>query len=104
MPRKSRLININITFRNTDATEALKTYAENKTRKCLQKFAQHDTEAHVVLRVEKNRQIAEVSFLANGANIVAKEESEDLYSAIDLLVDTLTHQLRKHKERLTARH
>jgi len=104
MPRKSKLIKIKITFRNTEATEALRDYACQKIKKCLHKFVQHDTEAHVVLRVEKNRQIAEVSFLANGTNIVGREESDDLYTALDLLTDSLAQQLRKHKEKLTQRH
>jgi putative sigma-54 modulation protein len=104
MAQKSRIINIGITFRNMEATDALRNYANDKLKKCLTKFAQHDLEAHVVLRVEKNRQIAEVSFLANGNNIVGKEESDDLYTAIDLLVGSLTQQLRKHKEKLTNRH
>ena len=104
MPAKSKIIKINITFRNTEATEALSSYADEKIRKCLTKFAQADTEAHVVLRVEKNRQIAEVTFNANGASISGSEESNDLYAAIDLLADSLTQQLRKHKEKLTDRH
>lgn len=103
MPRKSRIINVNITFRNTEATEALTNYVLQKTKKCLRKFVQHDTEAHVVLRVERKRQIAEISFLANGVNIAGKEESGDLYTAIDLLIDSLAQQLRKHKDKLTKR-
>lgn len=104
MPPTSKIVNINITFRNTDATEAISNYVHEKIGKCISKFAQADTEAHVTLRVEKNRQMAEVSFNANGTNITGSEESSDLYAAIDLLVDNLTQQLRKHKEKLMERH
>ena len=104
MPSHTKVINTKITFRNTEATEALRTYAREKIEKCLHKFAQRNTEAHIVLQVEKNRQIAEISCSANGNSIVAKEESNDLYTAIDMLVASLTQQLRKHKEKLTQRH
>ncbi len=104
MPANDKIININITFRNTEPTEALTKYANDKISRCLGKFAHSDTEAHVVLRVEKNRQIAEISFRADGADFSASEESADLYSAIDLLVDSLAQQLRKHKERMTEKH
>ena len=104
MSENSHVINVNITFRNTDATDALKTYASEKFKGCLKKFVHHDTEAHVVLKVEKNRQIAEINFHTDGADFNAKEESGDLYSSIDTLVDSLTHQLRKHKDKITNHH
>lgn len=97
-------INIHITFRNTQATEAIKKHAEDKLEHCLQKFVHHDTEAHVVLSVEKNRQIAEINFRRDGADFHCKEESGDLYGSIDMLCDSLSKQLRKHKERITSHH
>jgi len=99
-----KLINVNITFRNTDATEALKSYATDKIGHCLSKFAHHPTEAHVVLRVEKNRQIAEVSLRSDGHDFAGREESEDLYASIDKLTDALAQQLRRHKDRITSHH
>lgn len=104
MSENTHVINVNITFRNTDATDALKNYASDKIKNCLKKFVHHDTEAHVVLKVEKNRQIAEITCHADGADFIAKEESSDLYSSIDTLVDVLTQQLRKHKDKLTKHH
>jgi putative sigma-54 modulation protein len=104
MPDSNRLYNIHITFRNTEATEALKSYATDKINHTLQKFVKQDTEAHVVLKVEKNRQIAEVQFHADGSDFIVVEESEDLYASIDKLIDSLSTQLRKHKEKLTKHH
>ena len=104
MATNASLINLNITFRNVEATDALKTYANEKVTNCLQKFIQSHTEAHLVLRVEKNRQVADISCHANGADLIAEAESGDLYSAIDMMVDTLTQQLRKHKEKLVKKH
>lgn len=104
MSTKGKIVNVHLTFRNTEATEALKAYATEKVTNCLQKFAHQDIEAHMVLRVEKNRQIAEVTFNCDGITLNGKEEKGDLYAAIDALVDSLTQQLRKHKEKLTAKH
>jgi len=104
MTQKTKIINVNITFRHTEATDALRTYATDKITNCLQKFAHQDTDAHLVLSVEKNRQIAEVTAHVDGSTLNAKEESDKLYTAIDTLVDTLSQQLRKKKEKLTAHH
>ncbi len=104
MSNTDRIVHVNLTFRNTEATEALKTYATEKVSHCVQKFVHQDIEAHVVLLVEKNRQIAEVTFNADGVTFNGKEERADLYSAIDALVDTMSHQLRRHKEKLTSKH
>jgi putative sigma-54 modulation protein len=99
-----RSVHVNITFRNTGSTEPLKEYATEKLTNCIKKFAHQDTEAHLVLSVEKNRQIAEVSFHMDGADFAGKEESSDLYVSIDSLTSSLGKQLRKHKERLTKHH
>jgi putative sigma-54 modulation protein len=104
MTDSSRVINVSITFLNLDATDALKKYTTDKVKHCVQKFAHQDTEAHVVLKVEKTRQIAEISMHLSGHDFVVKEESEDLYASIDKLTDSLSHQLRKHKEKVTSHH
>lgn len=104
MTDQQRIVNVNITFKNTDATDALKNYATDKITGCLHKFLHQDTEVYVVLRVEKKRQIAEITLNCFGTNIKNSEESDDLYKSIDLLVDSLTNQLRRQKERLTKRH
>ena len=104
MPATSKNVTVNITFRNTEGTDPLKAYVTEKISHCLQKFVHQDTEAHVVLCVEKNTQIAEVSFNALGTKFNGKEESRDLYASIDAVVKSLSGQLRKHKEKLTAHH
>lgn len=104
MTGNGKAVNVSITFRNTEATDPLKSYASEKIRNCVQKFCHQDTEAHVVLSVEKNRHIAEASFHTDGADFVGREESDDLYASIDSLADSLSTQLRKHKERLKSHH
>lgn len=102
MNESTRLINVGVTFLNIEATDALKQYAIEKVRNVVQKFVQQDSEAHVVLKVERNRQIAELSMHLSGGSIVVKEENDDLYVSIDRMVDSLTQQLRKHKEKATS--
>jgi len=104
MGNMSRIINVNLTFRNTEATDALKSYVNDKISTCLKKLVHQDTEASVILQVEKRRQIAEISFNADGANFKAAETSDDMYKSIDNLVSSVTEQLRRHKERITQHH
>lgn len=104
MGDSSKSVHVNIAFLNLDATDAIKQYATDKVTHCVKKFAHQDTEAHMVLKVEKTRQIAEISMHLSGADFIVKEESGDLYASIDMLTDSLTQQLRKHKEKVTSHH
>ncbi len=66
----------------------------------LKKFLEGFTEANVVLSVEKFRHIAEVTIMANGTKIVGQEETNDMYSAIDLVADKLEKQVKRHREKI----
>jgi putative sigma-54 modulation protein len=104
MSESSKVVHVNIAFLNVEATDAIKQYATEKVAHCVRKFAHHDTEAHVVLKVEKSRQIAELSMHLSGHDFIVKEESADLYASIDMLTASLSNQLRKHKEKVTSHH
>jgi len=104
MSESKKAVHVNIAFLNIDSTDALKQYATDKVSNCVRKFAHHDTEAHIVLKVEKARQIAEITMHLSGHDFFAKEESQSLYASIDMLTDSLTNQLRKHKEKTTSHH
>lgn len=84
-----------VTFRNTKPTEGLRQHAVDKVDR-IRKFIRRPIEAHVILSVVKHRQIAEVLVKANHLNLTAKEETADLYSAIDLAVSKLERQAKKH--------
>jgi putative sigma-54 modulation protein len=93
-------VKVAVTFRHTEPTDALKQYAEEKMRR-LGKYFSQSLEARVVLSVEsKERQTAEVELHAHGAMLHGKEQTEDLYSAIDLVTDNLKRQLRKQKDKI----
>ena len=97
-------VSLRITFRNTTATDAIKQYAHDKITHSIQKLIHQDVDAHLVLAVEKTQHKAELTFHADGADFIANANSEDLYATIDRLVDTITTQLRKHKEKITNHH
>jgi putative sigma-54 modulation protein len=85
-------MNINITFRHVEATEALKTYAQDKVSK-LQKFLRQPMEGRVTLSIEKHEQVAEVRISAGSEHYEAHERSSDLYAAIDKVIDKLERQI-----------
>ena len=90
---------VTVTFRHMDATEGLRKYTEEKVGR-VKKYLDRPIEANVVLSVEKHRHIAEVSLIADRAIINSKEETDNMYSSIDLVMNKIESQLRKHKERL----
>ena len=61
------------------------------------------TDVQVTLSVEKQRQIAEATIHISGADIHGTAEQDDMYAAIDLLVDKLDRQILKHKEKQVER-
>jgi putative sigma-54 modulation protein len=97
------MMRIKLSFRNTEPTDPQKLYAEDKLAR-VKKYLEEPIEAHVVLRVEKFRHIAEVSIDASGFRLNGAEQTDDMYSSIDLLVDSLeTQAARKGKERVSRR-
>lgn len=92
---------ITITARGLELTPALRRYAERKLQK-LKKYLNHITKAHVILSIEKHRQIAEVTLSVRDLIIRGEECSSDLYSSIDLVMGKLERQILRHKEKLVA--
>lgn len=90
---------INFTGHGIEVTPALKTFAEEKLDK-LEKHHDKIITINVVFDVEKLRQIAEATVLVAKGELHASAESDDMYTAIDSLVDKLDRQLIKHKEKM----
>jgi ribosome hibernation promoting factor len=86
---------INVTFRHVDPTPALRTHAEEKLERMVRKYLHRPVDAHVILSVAKERHVAEVTLQADHVTMFAKEETTDLYAAIDLAVEKLEHQAQK---------
>ena len=88
---------VNITARHLDLTPALASYVRKKVERC-ERYFDHLIWAQVILTVEKYRQVAEIVIHAAKMTFRSKEESIDLYAAIDLALDKIDKQLKKHKE------
>jgi putative sigma-54 modulation protein len=91
-------MDITVTFRHTEPVESLKAYAEDKISK-LRKYMDAPLEAHVVFTVEKFRHQADVTISVNGNLFKAMEETGDMYSAIDQVMDKIEKQVKRHLDR-----
>lgn len=90
---------ITITGRKMEVTPPIRKYVEGKVGK-VKRYLNAPITAHMILKVEKNRQIAEVSVQANGVTLNGLHESSDLYSSIDSVMDKIERQAKKFKEKL----
>ena len=94
-------MNIIINCRHMDSTQNLKDYAEEKIGK-FDKYLNNITEANVTLSVEKYRHKAEVLLKLKGSPIQAESITDEMYSAIDEVVEKLARQVRKHKDKIVS--
>ncbi|OQY52744.1 MAG: ribosomal subunit interface protein [Desulfobacteraceae bacterium 4572_89] len=91
---------IALTFKNIDSSDALKTHIHEKFDK-LDKMLDNPADAYIVLSVEKLRNIVDINLTCDKIKIYAKEETENnMYSAIDALSDNVKLQIRKHKDKM----
>jgi putative sigma-54 modulation protein len=93
---------VNITFRNMFATDALRNHVQDKLGKVVDKYLDKVTEAHVTLSLERYLHHADVNLHAGQFHVRGKEKSEDMYASIDMAIDKIERQLKKHKERLKS--
>ena len=91
-----------VTFKNLDSSDNLRSYVSDKLDR-FDKYLYNPAEASVVLSVEKFRHIAEININGDRLNINGKEETEDMYSAIDMVLDKLESQIKKNKEKIRER-
>lgn len=88
-----------ISGRNIDITDGLRNAVEDKLGK-LEKFFTDDTEIHVTLSVEKERQKIEVTIPVKGNIIRSEQVSNDMYVSIDLVEEIIERQLRKYRKKI----
>jgi putative sigma-54 modulation protein len=87
-----------VTFKNIEPSEHLKSYVGDKLNR-FDKYLYNPAEANVVLSVEKFRHMAEINITGDRLNIIGKEETGDMYSAIDMVLDKLEKQIKKNKQK-----
>ena len=88
-----------ISGKNIDVTPGLRTAVEDKLGK-LEKYFTADTEVHVTLGVEKDRQKIEVTIPVKGNIIRSEQTSNDMYVSIDLVEESIERQLKKYKNKI----
>lgn len=89
---------ISVVFRHMDRSDGLRQYAEKRLAR-LVRVAGDGAEARVVLTVEKFRHRAEVALSARRIAVAGAEETEDMYAAIDRVVDKLDRRISETRER-----
>lgn len=93
-------MNFNITGHHVTITDALKAYVEEKLARVEGHFG-NITGTQITLKVEKYLHKAEATMQLSGNTIHADAEKEDMYAAIDDLVDKLDKQVRRYKRKIT---
>jgi len=94
-------MNYNIRGQRVQVTEALREYTEKKLSRLEKYFEPSITsEVNVTLTVTKGQHTVEVTIPFSGIILRAEEKSEDMYASIDLVVDKLERQIRKHKTKV----
>ena len=92
-------MNVTITGRRMEVTDALKSYVENGIKKLKIHFDKV-VDINVVLDVEKHRHIVDVNLYANGVRIHGRESTADMYASVDAVLTKLDRQIRKYKGRI----
>ena len=92
-----------IVGKNIDVTEGLKAAVEEKIGK-LERYFASETEVHVTMSVEKDRQKIEVTIPVKGNIIRSEQVSNDMYVSIDLVEEIIERQLKKYKNKLVDKH
>ncbi|AST93330.1 ribosome hibernation-promoting factor, HPF/YfiA family [Sutcliffiella cohnii] len=94
----------NVRGENIEVTPAIREYVESKIGKIKRYFDSTETvECKVNLKVNNNTQKIEVTIPMTGLVLRAEERHSDLYAAIDLVVDKLERQIRKHKTKVNRK-
>jgi len=92
-------MHVTTTFRHMEQSEALKSYAEEKLER-VKKYIDSPINAQVYFTVEKIRHIVEIVISARGINTKASEATNDMYAAVDAVIDKIERQLKRYKEKL----
>jgi len=95
---------ITVSGKNINVRPSIREYIEGKLQK-FDRYFNTDVEIKVTVSVEKHRQKVEVTMpLKQGVIFRAEETSEDLYQSVDMVMDKLTKQMRKHKTKIEKRY
>jgi putative sigma-54 modulation protein len=95
-------MNISITFRQMDTSDAIKQYATDKVAK-LQRFLRRPMTAHLTVSLDRRKHVVEARISSGSEHLEAHEVSDDMYASIDQVMDKLERQIRGSKGTARAR-
>jgi putative sigma-54 modulation protein len=95
-------MNFSVSGHHLEVTPAIRSYVQSKIERVAKHF-DHVIDAHVILSVSKLRQKAEVTLRVRGKDLHCESEEDDLYAAIDLMIDKLDRQVLRHKGKVTEK-
>ena len=94
-------MHIAFTFKNFEPSEHLKKYARRRFEKLGRFFGKASgLDVQVGLSVDKFRHKCDVQVGGEGLQLAAAEQTEDMYASIDLVLDKLEAQVKKHVSRV----
>ncbi len=96
-------MNLHMTGHHLEITPSMRDYVSSKMIRINRHF-DHVIDVNMILTVEKLRQKIEANVHLSGKDIFVESEDDDMYAAIDLLVDKLDRQIVKHKEKIKNKH
>ena len=96
-------MNLHMTGHHLEITPSIRDYVSSKMIRINRHF-DHVIDVNMILTVEKLRQKIEANVHLSGKDIFVESEDDDMYAAIDLLVDKLDRQIVKHKEKIKNKH
>ena len=92
---------ISMTFRHMDPTDAMKELVRDKVTR-VRKYLQGQVEANVVLSMERYIHVCDITISCNGHTYQGHEETDDMYTSIDRVMDKIERQIDKTKGRARA--
>lgn len=94
---------ISVSGHNVDVTPALREYAEKKLKKIQKFFEDGSVETEVVLKVQRELHVADITIQAGGLFVRGQGRTDDMYASINVAVDHIERQIRKYKTRINRR-
>jgi putative sigma-54 modulation protein len=92
-----------VSGQNVDITPALKEYAEKKLKKLQKFFENREVEIEVVLKVQRELRVADITTQVGGLLIRGEGKTDDMYASINVAIDRIERQIRKYKTRINRR-
>ncbi len=90
---------VSVTFRKMEPSDSLKSYATDKAMR-LKRYIAMPADVNVVLAKQKYRYIADIRVMSRGIVLRGEENTEDMYSSIDLALDKIERQARKYRDKI----